>query len=74
MESLTRIRSDIANAINSYPQIEADIVEAFEAMIAEIESGESEDNEVEHFYSNLSQLIESAVQEHVVGKAVKEHK
>ena len=36
MESLTRIRSDIANAINSYPQIEADIVEAFEAMIAEI--------------------------------------
>jgi hypothetical protein len=43
-------------------------------MIDEIEAGESEDNEVHHFYSRVSDLIESAFQEHIHGKTVKEHK
>ena len=74
MTQIEKAKSDAFEVINIYPQLEADINEAYEMMLDEIEAGESEDNEVEHFYSRVSNLIESAVQEHIHGKTVKEHK
>jgi hypothetical protein len=43
-------------------------------MMDEIQDGESEDNEIEHFYSRLSDIIETTLQDHIRGKIVKEHK
>lgn len=74
MNQIEKAKSDAFEAINNYPQLEADINEAYEMMIDEIEDGESEDNEIEHFYSRLSDIIESAFQEHIHGKTVNEHK
>jgi hypothetical protein len=74
MTQIEKAKSDAFEAINNYPQLEADINEAYEMMIDEIETGESEDNEVHHFYSRVTDLIESAFQEHIHGKTVKEHK
>ena len=65
MTELEKVKSDAFEAINNYPQCEGDIHEAYEMMMGEIQDGESEDNEIEHFYSRLSDIIESAFQEHI---------
>ena len=74
MTQIEKAKSDAFEVINIYPQLEADINEAYEMMLDEIEAGESEDNEVGHFYSRISDLIETTLQDHIRGKIVKEHK
>jgi hypothetical protein len=74
MDDLQKVKSDSFEAINKYPQCEGDINEAYEMMMDEIQDGESEDNEIEHFYSRLSDIIETTLQDHIRGKIVKEHK
>ena len=61
MNNLQKVKSDAFEAINNCPQCEGDIHEAYEMMMGEIQDGESEDNEIEHFYSRLSDIIETAV-------------
>ena len=63
MTELEKVKSDAFEAINNYPQCEGDIHEAYEMMMGEIQDGESEDNEIEHFYSRLSDIIETAVRQ-----------
>ena len=63
MTELEKVKSDAFEAINNYPQCEGDIHEAYEMMMDEIQDGESEDNEIEHFYSRLSDIIETAVRQ-----------
>ena len=69
MNNLQKVKSDAFEAINNCPQCEGDIHEAYEMMMGEIQDGESEDNEIEHFYSRLSDIIsdiiETAVQENI---------
>jgi hypothetical protein len=60
MTQIEKAKSDAFEVINIYPQLEADINEAYEMMLDEIEAGESEDNEVGHFYSRISDLIISS--------------
>lgn len=61
MTQIEKAKSDAFEVINIYPQLEADINEAYEMMLDEIEAGESEDNEVGHFYSRISDLIISSM-------------
>ena len=44
-------------AIKRYPSLMPDIMEAWELARSEIASGESEDNEAEHFMSWLEQRV-----------------
>jgi hypothetical protein len=64
MTQIEKAKSDAFEVINIYPQLEADINEAYEMMLDEIEAGESEDNEVGHFYSRISDLIISSMRTH----------
>lgn len=58
MTQIEKAKSDAFEVINSYPQLQADINEAYEIMLDEIEAGESEDNEIDHFYSRVSDLMD----------------
>jgi hypothetical protein len=51
-------RQKLNKALKRYPSLMPDIMEAWEATRDEIASGESEDNEAEHFMSWLDQRIE----------------
>jgi hypothetical protein len=45
------------NIISKYPLLKMDILELVSMMREEIYSGESIDNEIELFYSSLSELV-----------------
>ena len=60
MTQIEKAKSDAFEVTTIYPALQADITEAYEMMLDEIEAGESEDNEVEHFYSRISALIISS--------------
>jgi hypothetical protein len=42
--------------IKKYPKLKENIIDAYALMVDEIEDGESEDMEEEHFYSYVKQL------------------
>jgi len=54
--NIQQARSDADNAIKKKPLLKDDINDAFELMMSEIESGESEDNEIDLFYSYMVEL------------------
>jgi hypothetical protein len=74
MSQIQKVAADAFEAINKYPQQEEEIRDIYALMLGEIEEGEPEDNEIEHFYSSLSAIIETAIQDHIRGKITKEHK
>jgi len=51
-------RRKLNEALEKYPSLTPDIMEAWELVRDEIASGESEDNEAEHFMSWLDETIE----------------
>ena len=53
---LLKARSAANTTIESYPNLASDINEAFDLMLNEIEAGESENNEIDHFYSYMVDL------------------
>ena len=54
--NIQQARNDADNTIKKKPLLKDDINDAFELMISEIESGESEDNEIDLFYSYMVEL------------------
>jgi hypothetical protein len=54
-------RQQLNKALKNYPSLTPDIMEAWELTRDEIASGESEDNEAEHFMSWLDQRIEEHI-------------
>jgi len=53
---LLKARKDANNTIEKFPKLSADINDAFDLMLNEIEAGESEENEIDHFYSYMVEL------------------
>ncbi len=60
MTKLEKVKSDAFEAISKYPHLEEAINDAYEVMIGEVEEGESEENEINHFYN----FIEDITYEH----------
>jgi len=57
MSEISKARDAANNMIAKYPEHKNKIKDTFDLMIAEIESGESEDNELNHYYSDLNDLM-----------------
>ena len=54
--NIQQARSDADNTIKKKPLLKDDINDAFELMMSEIESGESEDNEIDLFYNYMVEI------------------
>jgi hypothetical protein len=63
MIDMSKVRADAFETIAKFPQFEVAISNAYDLMMDEIEAGESEDNEVDHFYSNIIEIIENKIKE-----------
>jgi hypothetical protein len=63
MIDINKVRADAKDTIAKFPQFEEAINDAYELMMDEIEAGESEDNEVDHFYSHIIEIIENKIKE-----------
>ncbi len=53
MNDIQKAMKDMKDVISKYPGLKTDLEDSFELMIDEIESGESENNELDHFYSYM---------------------
>jgi len=56
MSQIIKARNYANDLILKNHNLASNINEAFDLMMNEIEDGESEDNEVEHFYSRIQEL------------------
>lgn len=55
--NIMQARKDADDVIKQFPHIKDDVEETFELFMCGVNEGESPDNEVEHFYSYLQELI-----------------
>jgi len=53
MNNLAKALDAAITTIDAHPQFTKNIKEAYELMLNEINDGESEENEIDHFYSYM---------------------
>jgi hypothetical protein len=50
------IKDFVIETIKKYPTIKDEVIDAYNLMLDEIDAGESEENEKDHFYSDVHEL------------------